>query len=155
MVGGDRPLAPMAAVRRQAHIPAELERLAEIRALVREVCAECDVPGDCRGDIVQAVDEAASNIIRHGYRGRPGFIDLTAELVGDDIVVTLEDTAPTFDPTTIPAADTSIHPSQRAPGGMGMHLIRLEVDRVEHRPRPGGGNILTLTRSRVPRSKEG
>jgi serine/threonine-protein kinase RsbW len=145
----------MPAVRRQARIPAELDRLAEIRAIVREVCSDCDVPRDCRGDIVQAVDEAASNIIRHGYRGEPGFIDLTAELVGDDIVVTLEDTAPPFDPTTVPPPDISVHPGQRTPGGMGMHLIRLEVDRVEHRPRPGGGNILTLTRSRVPRSKEG
>jgi serine/threonine-protein kinase RsbW len=155
MVDAERQLAPMPAVRRQARIPAELERLAEIRAIVREVCSDCDVPSDCRGDIVQAVDEAASNIIRHGYRGRPGIIDLTAELVGDDIVVTLEDDAPTFDSTEVSAPDLSVHPGHRRPGGMGIHLIRHAVDRFEHRPRPGGGNILTLTRSRVPRSKEG
>jgi serine/threonine-protein kinase RsbW len=107
------------------------------------------------GDLVQAVDEAASNIIRHGYRGEPGFIDLTAELAGDDIVVTLEDTAPAFEPTTVPAPDLSIHPGHRRPGGMGIHLMRGAVDRMEHRPRPGGGNILTLTRSRVRRPKEG
>jgi serine/threonine-protein kinase RsbW len=145
----------MVAVRRHVRVPAELERLAEIRAIVREVCGDCDAPGDCMGDLVQAVDEAASNIIRHGYRGRLGTIELTAELVGDDIVITLQDEAPPFDPTAVPSPDLSIHPGQRTPGGMGIHLIRHAVDRFEHRPRPGGGNILTLTRSRVPRSKEG
>jgi serine/threonine-protein kinase RsbW len=155
MVDPDRPVGPTVAVRRHVRIPAELERLAEIRAIVREVCAVCEASSDCRGDLVQAVDEAASNIIRHGYRGRPGTIDLTAELDGDDIVITLQDDAPPFDPTAVPAPDLDVHPGQRRPGGMGIHLIRHAVDRFEHRPRPGGGNILTLTRSRVPRSKEG
>jgi anti-sigma regulatory factor (Ser/Thr protein kinase) len=107
------------------------------------------------GDLVQAVDEVATNIIRHGYRGGPGWIDVTAELIGDDIVITVEDEAPAFDPTTVVPPDLSVHPGQRRPGGMGIHLIRHAVDRFEHRPRPGGGNILTLVRSRVPRSKEG
>jgi anti-sigma regulatory factor (Ser/Thr protein kinase) len=38
---------------------------------------------------------------------------------------------------------------------MGVHLMRLATDSIEHRSRPGGGNILTLTRSRVRRAKEG
>jgi hypothetical protein len=38
---------------------------------------------------------------------------------------------------------------------MGIHLMRLATDSVEHRPRAGGGNILTLTRSRARRAKEG
>ena len=145
----------MVVVRRHLRIPAELERLAEVRAVVREVCADCATTSDCTGDLVQAVDEAATNIIRHGYRGGPGWIDLTAELVGDDVVITLEDEAPAFDPTTVVAPDLSVHPGERRPGGMGIHLVRHAVDRFEHRPRPGGGNILTLARSRVPRSKEG
>jgi serine/threonine-protein kinase RsbW len=106
-------------------------------------------------DLVQAVDEAATNIIVHGYRGTPGTIELTAELIDDDIVMTLEDRAPTFDPLTVPSPDLSISPLQRKPGGMGIHLMRLAMDRIEHRARPGGGNILTLTRSRVARAKEG
>ncbi len=85
-------------------IPADLERLAELRAVVREVAEGCDAPADCMGDLVQAVDEAATNVIRYGYRGEPGWIDLTAELVGDDIVITLEDEAPEFDPTARAAA---------------------------------------------------
>lgn len=134
---------------RRLRIPAELERLADVRAAVRDVARACAAPVTCMDDLVQAVDEAVTNVIVHGYRGEPGPIDLTAELVGDDIVVTIEDRAPSFDPTTLPLPDLTIPPHRRRPGGMGVHLIRLAMDSVDHRPRPGGGNILTLTRSRV------
>ena len=126
-----------------------------MRAIVREVAGDCHATADCVGDLVQAVDEAATNIIRYGYGGGPGDIDMTTELVGDDIVITLEDRAPEFDPLTVAPPDLAVPPELRKPGGMGIHLMRLAADSIEHRPRPGGGNILTLTRSRVRRAKEG
>ena len=86
---------------------------------------------------------------------RPQGQDERGRLDGDDIVITLEDRAPEFDPLVVPSPDLSIPPLQRKPGGMGIHLMRVSTDSLEHRPRPGGGNILTLTRSRVRRAKEG
>ena len=59
-------------LRRHVRIPADLERIAELRATVREMGAGCQAPPDCIGDLVQAVDEAATNVIRYGYRGDPG-----------------------------------------------------------------------------------
>jgi serine/threonine-protein kinase RsbW len=144
----------LTAVRHQIRIPADVERLADVRAAIRDVARACEAPSTCMDDLVQAVDEAVTNVIVHGYRGEPGTIDLTAELIGDDIVITVEDRAPTFDPTTVPTPDLSIPAQHRRPGGMGIHLMRLAVDSIHHRPRPGGGNILILTRSRVPRAKE-
>lgn len=144
----------MVEVRRSVRVPAELERLAEIRAVVRDIARGCEAPADCIDDLVQAVDEAATNIIVHGYRGASGEIELTAELVADDIVITLTDTAAPYDPTTVPPPDLTITPAQRRPGGMGVHLMRLATDSLVHRPRPGGGNILTLTRARALRNKE-
>ena len=142
-------------IRRHVTVPADLERVADLRATVREMGAGCQAPPDCIGDLVQAVDEAATNVIRYGYKGEPGSIDMTAELIGDEIVITLEDQAPPFDPTAVEGPDLSIPPHMRTPGGMGIHLMRLATDSMEHRARPGGGNILTLTRSRVRRPKEG
>ena len=148
----DPGVGPSTTVRR-VRIPADLERLAELRAAVRDVAERWDAPSDCTGDLVQAIDEAATNIIRYGYRGEPGEIEMTADLDGDDIVITLADRAPEFDPLMVPSPDLSVPPLQRKPGGMGIHLMRLSTDSMEHRARPGGGNILTLTRSR--RAKEG
>jgi anti-sigma regulatory factor (Ser/Thr protein kinase) len=139
---------------RSMRIDANVERLADVRALVREVALACHAPAVCIDDLVQAVDEAATNIIVHGYRRRPGWIEFRAGLVDDNIVITLEDAAPTFDATVVPEPDLSIPPRYRRPGGMGVHLIRMATDGFDHRPRPGGGNILTLTRSLDPRPKE-
>ena len=142
------------ATRRTLRIPAELERIADVRTLVRDVAGACDAPQPCMDDLVQAVDEAATNVILHGYRGQPGWLDVAAERVGDTIVITIEDEAPIMDPTLVPEPDLSIPPNRRKPGGMGIHLMRMATDRLEHAPRPGGGNILTMARRLDPRPKE-
>ena len=135
-------------------VPAELARLADIRALVREVAIEGGAPPVCLDDLVQAVDEAATNIVVHGYGHQGGPIDVDARVEDERVVIELRDRAPTFDPTEVPEPDLSIPPLQRRPGGMGLHLIRLATDSMTYRPRAGGGNILTLTRSLDPRPKE-
>lgn len=131
-----------------ARIPADLARVAELRSLVRSALDALDPDADeaCQDDLVQAVDEAATNTIRHGYAGRPGWLEVTAERVDDRLVITMEDEARPFDPTTVPEPDLSVPPEARTPGGMGVHLIRQATDDVRHARRPGGGNILTMTR---------
>jgi anti-sigma regulatory factor (Ser/Thr protein kinase) len=111
-------------------------------------------PPVCLDDLVQAVDEAATNIVVHGYGHDGGPIDIDARVEDEQIVIELRDRAPAFDPTEVPEPDLSIPPLQRRPGGMGLHLIRLSTDSMTYRPRAGGGNILTLTRTLDPRPKE-
>jgi serine/threonine-protein kinase RsbW len=135
-------------------IDADIGRLAEIRRFIREQAATADAPVECLDDLVQAVDEAATNVIKHGYRGGPGWLEVDVAVEDDRFVVTLEDAAPPFDPTTVPAPDLAVPPLARKPGGMGVHLIRAATDAVSYRPRPGGGNILTLVRSMKPRRNE-
>lgn len=137
-------------------IEADLERLADLRRFVRERATAGAAPSDCLDDLVQSVDEAATNVIVHGYLGAAGWIDVDVAFDDDRCVVTIEDAAPAFDPTTIAAPDLTTPPLDRKPGGMGVHLIRECTDAVSYRPRPGGGNILTMVRSLEPRpTKEG
>ena len=144
----------MTAVERRLRIPAELGRLAELRVLVREAARAAGADEDAVDDLVQAVDEAATNTIAHGYAGRPGFVDVTMARVGADLVITLEDDAPPFDPTVLPDPDMTVPALVRGPGGMGIRLMRLATDELAYRPRAGGGNILTLTRTLDPRPME-
>jgi serine/threonine-protein kinase RsbW len=139
---------------RSLRVDAELGALADVRGFIREAAAAADAPVDCLDDLVQAVDEAATNTVLHGYRGATGWIEVSAAVQGEDFVVRLEDGAPEFDPTTFPEPDLSVPPMARKPGGMGVHLIRRSTDAMAYRPRPGGGNILTLTRSMRPDRKE-
>lgn len=123
---------------------AGLANLAAIRAFVREGASAFGVKSDAAQDLVLVVDEVVANIMRHGYRGRPGLVEI--EVSGDpqDLVIRLRDEAPAFDPTRWPMPDLDAPLERRAPGGMGIHLTRLCVDRMVHRERPGGGNELTL-----------
>ena len=105
-------------------------------------------------ELVQAVDEAATNVAVHGYRGGPGDLDVTAELVGDRIVITIEDTAPPFDPTLAPEPDVSTAPRIANARRDGHPPDAARHGLLTHAPRPGGGNILTLERRLDPRPKE-
>ena len=140
--------------KRRLRIPADLGQLADVRALVREAAGAGGATADAIDDLVQAVDEAATNTIVHGYADRPGWIEIAMSVVGRDLVVTLEDAAPTFDPTAVPEPDMDVPALVRGPGGMGVHLMRLATDALDYRPRDHGGNILTLTRSLDSRPKE-
>jgi anti-sigma regulatory factor (Ser/Thr protein kinase) len=135
-------------------IPAELARLADVRRVVREAARDAGASRDCVDDICQAVDEAATNTIVHGYAGRPGWVEVAVSIEGPDIVVTLEDAARTFDPRTHPEPDMAVSALVRGPHGMGVHLMRLATDSVGWRPRDGGGNILTLVRTLAQRPEE-
>jgi serine/threonine-protein kinase RsbW len=135
-------------------IDADLERLADVRQFVRTAAREAQAPADCLEDLVQAVDEAATNVIVHGYRGHPGWLEVAVAAEDGALVITLEDEAAAFDPTSVPEPDLNVPPMERRPGGMGVHLVRACTDRLTYRPRPGGGNILTMVRSLAPGRKE-
>jgi anti-sigma regulatory factor (Ser/Thr protein kinase) len=143
-----------AAIARTIRIPSDVGRLAEVRELIRSAATARGADRAYVDDLVQAVDETATNAIVHGHAGRPGWVEVRVASEDNRLVVTIEDDAPPFDPTTVPEPDMSIPPERRRPGGMGVHLARLCVDQISHRPRPGGGNILTLTRRLEPRTKE-
>jgi serine/threonine-protein kinase RsbW len=139
---------------RSIRVGAELGALANVREFVRRAAADAAAPVDCLEDLVQAVDEAATNTIVHGYDGEPGWLEVSAGAEDGTFVVVLEDAAPEFDPTSCPQPDLTVPPRFRKPGGMGVHLMRRSTDAMTYRPRPGGGNILTLARSMQPGRKE-
>lgn len=136
-----------APLERSVRVPSDLTRLWTVRELVRTAAKALDASDACTADLVQAVDEAATNAIIHGYAGKPGWVEVSVATKGDTIEVTIADDAPPFDPTQVPMPDLSVHPMERRPGGMGVMLARMCVDEMTYRPRPGGGNILTLVRT--------
>jgi serine/threonine-protein kinase RsbW len=142
--------APTQSVR----VPSDLGQLTTVRELVRSAAVEAHASSACTADLVQAVDEAVTNAIIHGHAGRKGWVEVAVSARGDQLVVTIADDAPPFDPTSVPTPDLSIHPMERRPGGMGVMLARMCVDEMTYRPRPGGGNILTLVRTFDRNEKE-
>ena len=126
---------------RPARDPAELTLdlhatapdVGQAHAAVREFCAARALPGPATDDLILALDEILANIIEHGYRGdTAGVIRLRAR--GSAAVMELEirDWAPAFDPLAAAPPDLSIPFSQRAIGGLGIHLARSVMDTIEY-----------------------
>ncbi len=134
---------------RTLRIASAVDQLAEVRAFVREAVADFGGSAGIADDLVQAVDEAACNVMLHGYGETSGEIEIQAALRDRKIEIRLLDRAATFDPTAAAAVDTTQPPVSKRPGGMGVgiQLLRTMTDEVLHHVRPDGGNELTLVRS--------
>ncbi len=122
-----------------------LHDLAAIREFVKTAAVRAGLDADKVHEVVVAVDEAVTNIIVHGYRRKPGPLEVEAGARKNAFVVRLRDEAPPFDPASIPAPDTTLPVDERPIGGMGVYLIKRAMDKMAHRALPGGGNELTLT----------
>jgi len=131
---------------RRLAVAADVDRLAEIRSFVRDAVADFGGSKRLAADLVQAVDEAACNAIVHGYRGRPGEIEVEAAVRDRRVEIRILDRCPVFDPTTAANPDPRRAPRPTRSGGMGVgiQLLRSMAGEVRHHVRPGGGNVLTL-----------
>jgi anti-sigma regulatory factor (Ser/Thr protein kinase) len=125
-------------------VPAELDRLAVVRAFVRDRLARLEADAEVVADVVQAVDECVTNVIVHGYQSRPGTVEVELEAQDGRIVIRVRDTADAFDPTGVPAPDPNRTIEERMHGGMGVPLMRASVDELHHRLLPDGRNELTM-----------
>lgn len=132
---------------------ANLDELAGIRSFVEDNAYANQADAQEVAELVQAVDEAATNVIRHGYRGHAGMLEIEIERRNDALVIRMRDRAPVFDPTLAPEPDLAMPLEKRPLGGMGIYLIRRCVDSMTHRSLAGGGNELVLVKKLKALSK--
>jgi sigma-B regulation protein RsbU (phosphoserine phosphatase) len=119
----------------------EIDRLAEE---VARIGREHVLPEELVFDLRLAVEEAVTNVIRHGYGGREdGEIRVGFHVTPETITMTVEDDAPPFDPHEWP--DPALPPEAGDVHGVGVYLIKRVMDDVDYR-RNGSRNVLTLTK---------
>lgn len=124
---------------------ATLADLGRIRKFVLEGAVELGADPIAADDLVIAIDEAATNVIRYGYRDQPGPIRVELSITDGALAMRLVDEAPVFDPTTDrPQPNLDLDIGERPFGGMGIHLMRTSVDRLLHAGRGKSGNDLTF-----------
>ena len=114
-------------------VPGTLDSLAPIAQYVMAAATEAGLGKKAVYKLRLAVDEMASNIIIHGYQQSrlTGDIVVTAQLTDEQLIITLEDTAVAYDPTThhLPTEeDLNRSLIQRPHGGLGIFLVLDGVD---------------------------
>ena len=123
---------------------ADLNNLALIRHFVREAVVAQGAAASTADDLVLAVDELVTNIIKHGYGSQPGPIDIAVQRAAGSTIVQLRDAAPAFDPTQLPDMDTTLPLQLRPLGKMGVFLARRLVDEMTYRRTADQRNEVTL-----------
>ncbi len=107
-------------------------------------CASRGVPGSAAHDLALAMEELVDNVVAYGYRDRPrGVVLVEALLRGPELLLTVRDRGPAFDPLSAPPPDASPELDTRRVGGLGIHLVRNLVDTASYERR-GGENRLVL-----------
>lgn len=127
----------------QVQILSRPELLAPVRSMVNALAQDAGLDDMSACHLVLAMDEALTNVIRHGYAGSPDgriWIRLARLPDGPGLRVEILDRARTVDPDQLRSRDLD----EIRPGGLGMHLIRSLVDRFEHAARSEGGMRMVL-----------
>jgi anti-sigma regulatory factor (Ser/Thr protein kinase) len=91
-----------------------------------------------------ALEEALSNVIRHGFEdSAPHEIAIELHVAGDDVEIEIEDDGRDFDPLKAPPPDLQVSLAERRVGGLGVHLLRAFVREIRYERR-GDRNCLWL-----------
>jgi serine/threonine-protein kinase RsbW len=94
-------------------------------------------------DTQLAVEEVITNIIIHGYK-QPGCrIHISCQFTGNHVLIRITDSAPRFDPLSLPEPELDADIDDRKIGGLGIYLVRQVMDEVSYAYRDGR-NILTM-----------
>ena len=126
----------------------------KLQQFMEGAAKEFGIPDDIHLSLNLAVEEAVVNVINYAYpEGTVGEIELNvtnapvADLPDSAKAVrfTLIDKGKPFDPTTQGEADITSELDERPIGGLGIHLTRSIMDRMEYR-REGDSNVLIMTK---------
>jgi anti-sigma regulatory factor (Ser/Thr protein kinase) len=98
-----------------------------------------------------AVDEAATNIIEHGYGQEcPNRIDVTCEILENGLKVMIYDDAEPFDPASVPEPEINVSLEEIKPRGLGIFFMRKMMDDVKYAASSDHGNTLTMIKYHHP-----
>ncbi len=127
-------------------LTSQLEDLALVLPWLQALADRYALTASTRFAIQLCLEEALSNIVRHGYRGRANQ-SITVECApspAGELVFTIEDHAPPFDPLAPSAADAAPTPQsidELQPGGQGIRLMRRFSSRLAWQPTPSGNRL--------------
>lgn len=124
---------------------ASSEVLSPFRKELRQILNEAGWEKKTTEEILLAVDEALTNVIRHAYQGKSGKMTVFVTTTDNKVEIVLEDWGRKFDPTQVPSPELPRH----RPGGLGVHFIRTIMDQMIYDEQCPAGNRLRLIKHKT------
>jgi serine/threonine-protein kinase RsbW len=130
---------------RKLTIRSRTEQLIAVREFVSDAARDFGFNDGEISKIALAVDEACTNIIKHGYKSNASkslTITINPGSAAFEIVIT--DTGARFDPDDVETPDMKEYLAHYRKGGLGVYLMKTLMDKVEYRSSPGAKNEVRL-----------
>jgi len=127
-------------VEKRFELSASSEVLSPFRKDLRQILSQAAWGKKTTEEILLAVDEALTNIIRHAYQGKQGKMMVSIAVDDEKAEIVIEDQGKKFDPTQVPSPELPRH----RPGGLGVHFIRTIMDQMIYDDQFTAGNRLRL-----------
>ncbi len=105
-------------------------------------------PAECQ-KIALAVDEACSNLIKHGYKlDKSKTFSVEIETATNKFTVKISDSGLPFNPLDISSPDMNEYFDSFRKGGLGVHIMKLVMDNISYMPSDEKNpfNMLELTK---------
>jgi len=142
---------------KELKVKSKTENLSAIRDFISTSAAEAGVTPDIVENIILAVDEACTNIIKHAYKSFPdGELIIKTKSTLSRFMISITDYGSSFEPDSIPEPDLQKYYRQKRVGGLGMYLMRTLMDDVKYVSIPGKHNEVLLSKNiKVAQSNAG
>ncbi len=129
-------------------VKSRTENLSLIRDFISNQASNSGLSAEEIENIMLAVDEACTNIIRHAYKSYPeGDIVIKLEYNHEKLIISIIDHGNTFNPDTVPDPDLQKYYRNGKVGGLGMYLMKTLMDDVKYISVPGKYNKVLLSKS--------
>jgi serine/threonine-protein kinase RsbW len=125
----------------------ETKNLALVRDFISTAAKNVGFDDIAINNIIIAVDEAFTNVIKHAYKYSPNNpIDVSITLDNNKFNVIIKDKGTCFDPNSIPPPDMKEYFKQYKVGGLGMHLMKNLMDEIIYDCRQNEYNQVILSK---------
>ncbi len=123
------------------------ENLSIVREFIQSAAGQVGIKPGIAEDVMLAVDEACTNIIKHAYQSHPdGEILLKLKYSDHKLTIIIIDYGNSFHPENVPDPDLQKYYRQHRVGGLGMYLMKTLMDEVRYSSIPGKYNEVYLTK---------
>lgn len=124
---------------------AEPEALSAFRSFIARICEPRRIASEVIFELQLACDEAATNVIRHGYAGmNPGSLMLEIRPAAERVTLVLSDFGHPFEPVDLPPPDVQALLRGESTTGFGLFFIYATMTQINYYSDEQGNHLVMV-----------